>query len=158
MTATGREIRRGGVADLDAVLALEQGIAEAPHWRREDYLAILQAGEVPRCLFIAAEGPEMLGYAVGAVWREGAGAKGRGELESVAVSAAERRSGLGRKLCGAVVAWCREKEADRVELEVRSTSAGAIALYRQLGFEVTGTRPRYYSEPVGDALLMRLDL
>ena len=157
MTGGGREVRRGEVGDIDAVLALEQGIAEAPHWTREDYVAIFRPGGVGRRLFVAAGAGAILGYAVGAVWREDAGAA-RGELESVAVAAAERRSGLGRLLCAAVVTWCGEMGADRVELEVRSTSAGAVALYRQIGFETAGVRPRYYTQPADDALLMRLRL
>jgi ribosomal-protein-alanine N-acetyltransferase len=33
-----------------------------------------------------------------------------------------------------------------------------MGLYRGLGFIPVGHRPRYYSDPVDDAVLMRLDL
>jgi ribosomal-protein-alanine N-acetyltransferase len=45
-----------------------------------------------------------------------------------------------------------------MELEVRASSAGAIALYTGLGFVEAGRRPGYYAEPKDDAVLMRLEL
>jgi ribosomal-protein-alanine N-acetyltransferase len=41
-------------------------------------------------------------------------------------------------------------------LEVRASNAAALGLYRLLGFAETGRRPRYYHDPVEDAVLMRL--
>jgi ribosomal-protein-alanine N-acetyltransferase len=41
---------------------------------------------------------------------------------------------------------------------VREGNVGAIALYRQLGFEVEGRRRGYYRDPVEDGVLMRLKL
>jgi ribosomal-protein-alanine N-acetyltransferase len=80
------------------------------------------------------------------------------ELESVAVANSVRRSGIGRALCDAVIAWAREQGAAEIELEVRTSSSGAIALYTQLGFATVGARAKYYRGPVEDAVLMRLDL
>jgi ribosomal-protein-alanine N-acetyltransferase len=80
------------------------------------------------------------------------------ELESVGVADSARRAGIGRALCEAVIAWVRGQGAEQIELEVRSRSDGAIALYRGLGFAAVGMRPKYYREPVDDAVLMRLAL
>ena len=80
------------------------------------------------------------------------------ELESVAVDLRARRGGVGRALCGAVMDWCRRQGAAAVELEVRAASGGAIDLYRGLGFVAVGRRAGYYSGPLDDAVLMRLDL
>ena len=41
-------------------------------------------------------------------------------------------------------------------LEVRVSNGAAQSLYRQRGFAVVGRRPRYYSLPTEDALVMRL--
>jgi ribosomal-protein-alanine N-acetyltransferase len=110
---------------------------------------------VRRCFFVAETEGRLVGFAVGKV--VGSDGKGVAELESVAVEAAARRGGVGRALCGAVADWCRGEGVATLELEVRSGSAGAIALYSGLGFVVVGRRVRYYREPVEDALLMRLD-
>lgn len=149
-------VRLAAVADLDAVLRLEQGIATAPHWSEEQYAAILHAGDdgaLRRCLFVATANERVVGFAVGM-----AIANASSELESVAVDALHRLGGVGRLLCEAVIAWCRGQGAKEIDLEVRATSAGAIALYRGLGFEASGHRLAYYSQPADDALLMRLDL
>jgi [ribosomal protein S18]-alanine N-acetyltransferase len=159
MSAEGVRVRIAETADVAGVVALERGIVEAPHWAEAVYAAILNAdvgGAVRRCFFVVEAQGRLLGFAVGKVISSGA--DGVGELESVAVDGAVRRMGVGKALCGAVVAWCRGQGARALELEVRAGSGGAIALYRGLGFVVGGRRREYYREPVEDAVLMRLDL
>jgi ribosomal-protein-alanine N-acetyltransferase len=147
-------IRVAGMADLDGVIALERRTAEAPHWAAGEYVGMLEGGSgaVRRCLLVAEMEDVLAGFAVGKV----AGADGErvGEIESVAVDAARRRGGVGRALCGAVIAWCDGEGAAAIELEVRAGSAGAIALYRGLGFVEVGRRKGYYRDPEEDALLM----
>ena len=158
MSVAGLQVRAGIAADLDAVVALERAVGEAPHWGEAEYAAIVssQDGGVRRCLLVAEAEGRLVGFAVGKVI--GAGPDCVAELESVVVEARTRRGGVGRALCGAVVEWCRGQGAAALELEVRAGSAGAIALYDGLGFVVVGRRGAYYSGPVEDALLMRLDL
>jgi ribosomal-protein-alanine N-acetyltransferase len=158
MSVAGFCVRAGGVEDLAAVVALERGVAEAPHWSEVEYEGIVRVreGGVRRCLLVAEAEGRVVGFAVGKV--VGAGPEGLAELESVAVDAAARRMGVGRDLCGAVVGWSRGQGAAAAELEVRVGSSGAIALYAGLGFVEVGRRRGYYHAPEDDALLMRLEL
>jgi [ribosomal protein S18]-alanine N-acetyltransferase len=156
MSADGFRVRSAVVGDLAGVVALERSVAEAPHWGDAEYAAIVDGGVVRRCLLIAVAEGRLLGFAVGKMI--GSGAEGVAELESVVVAEAARRGGVGRALCGGVVAWCRDEGAGVVELEVRAGSAGAIALYEGLGFVAVGRRRGYYGEPVEDAVMMRLEL
>jgi [ribosomal protein S18]-alanine N-acetyltransferase len=158
MSTAGFCVRAGGVEDLAAVVALERGVAEAPHWSEAEYAGIIQVreGGVRRGLWVAEAEGRVVGFAVGKV--VGAGPEGLAELESVAVDAAARRMGVGRELCGAVVGWSRRQGAAAVELEVRAGSVGAIALYAGLGFVGVGRRRGYYDAPKDDAVLMRLEL
>ena len=151
-------VRLAGVADIEGVIQLERGILEAPHWAGAEYAAMLapESGSVRRCLFVAEEELGLIGFAVGKVI--GIGLESSSELESVAVAASARRAGIGRVLCAAVIDWCGAQGAAAIELEVRAAGMGAIALYSGLGFVVEGRRPRYYREPVDDAVLMRLKL
>lgn len=151
-------VRLADAADLEAVIQLERATAEAPHWAESEYAAmlVLASGAVRRCLFVAEGELGLVGFAVGKVI--GTGSESSSELESVAVAASARRAGVGRMLCAAVIDWCRAQGGVAIQLEVRAASVGAIALYSGLGFVVEGRRPRYYQEPVDDAVLMRLKL
>jgi ribosomal-protein-alanine N-acetyltransferase len=78
------------------------------------------------------------------------------ELGNVAVSAPARGAGVGGALVDAVVERIKERGATECYLEVRESNDAAQSLYRQRGFVVVGRRPRYYSLPTEDALVMRL--
>jgi ribosomal-protein-alanine N-acetyltransferase len=140
---------------------MERGIAEAPHWPETEYAAIVESvnetsGTIRRCLLVAEQEGCLVGFAVGKVIITGT--TGMAELESIAVDVKARRVGVGRALCESVVNWCLKQGAQSLELEVRAGGNPAIALYRGLGFLVTGRRSGYYRDPVEDALLMRLSL
>ncbi|QNI35891.1 GNAT family N-acetyltransferase [Edaphobacter albus] len=146
------------MSDLGAVMALERGVEEAPHWNEEEYASTIrdEPGVVRRLLVIAEHAGELVGLAVGKVIDTGASAVA--ELESVVVAQEARRMGVGRALCEEVIAWARGEGAVDVELEVRSANAPARALYRNLGFVEVGVRKRYYHSPGDDAVLMNLNM
>jgi len=156
-------IRAAVSADIEAVADLDRRTQNVPHWSVADYLAALSPADGPgrapgtrRCFFVAEAWPEIVGFAVGRVTV--LEAEVLAELESVAVAESLRRAGIGRALCGAVIAWARRQGAAQIELEVRSRSYGPIALYNSLGFVTAGVRPGYYRDPADDAVLMRLAL
>lgn len=150
-------IRPGTTDDVEEVFLLERGVPEAPHWSKAEYEAMVRQpegqGGVQRCLLVAEIDKTLIGFAVGKVVTAAECA----ELESVAVLSAIRRMGVGGRLCREAIAWCRRQGAVAMELEVRSASAQARALYERLGFVVEGVRAGYYREPDDDAVLMRLD-
>lgn len=146
------KVERARIEDLSAIVALERVTAGAPHWAEREYLrAIEDLGGPRRCLLVVRDEQGLAGFAVGSVTAEVA------ELESVAVRAATRRCGVGGMLCEAVVSWAWAEGAEAVELEVRAESVAAQTLYAELGFQMSGRRPVYYSEPREDAVLMRLE-
>ena len=139
--------------DIQAILALDQTCAEAPHWTEAQYRAIVSPSQdaPERCLLVAKSPNEITGFAAGKLVADEA------ELETVAVSPMHRRSGLGRALCTAVITWAWDRGARRMELEVRASSVGPLALYRDLGFVIVGRRTKYYAAPRENAVLMRLE-
>lgn len=154
----GISIRAALDCDVSGVVAIERGVAEASHWAEAEYRRLTETqggvGGVKRRLFVAERDGAVVGFAVGSVVLSA----GTAELESVAVLPSSRRLGVGKALCEAVMVWCREQGARLMELEVRSASGGARALYEGLGFTVEGVRKAYYREPPDNALLMRLSL
>jgi [ribosomal protein S18]-alanine N-acetyltransferase len=144
-------IRRASPADLEAILAIEQACDEAPHWSRPSWLEALSEGEgnePTRASFLAEGNSGIIGFSVVSCTGELA------ELESIAVSKPARCQGIGKALCRQGMDWSRDLGAAVIELEVRASSDGALALYRLLGFVEQGRRRGYYRNPAEDAVLM----
>lgn len=72
---------------------------------------------------------------------------------NVATHPSWRRQGLGRKMMNHVLRAARMRSARLITLEVRRSNRPAIELYRSLGFDSVGVRPRYY-ENLEDAIVM----
>ena len=79
---------------------------------------------------------------------------GEMQVQNIATSPAMRRKGVAARLLEHAIARNRAKLSS-ICLEVRLSNTAAIALYEKLGFEKTGTRPKYYPDGE-DALLMTL--
>jgi ribosomal protein S18 acetylase RimI-like enzyme len=62
---------------------------------------------------------------------------------TIAVHEGHQRQGIGRALMNELLRWARASpHVEKVELQVRSSNAGAIALYRSLGFVEEGRKTR----------------
>lgn len=75
-------------------------------------------------------------------------------INTVAVNPTMRRQGIARRLLRYILESTR---AARATLEVRRSNVAAQKLYETLGFAITAVRPRYYSNPEEDALVMWLN-
>src|SRR5205085_228208 len=75
-------------------------------------------------------------------------------VNTLAVAAASRRQGLGSILMRAAMADAAAAGATKATLEVRASNEAALALYRRLGFDVAARRPRYYTKPEEDGLIL----
>ncbi len=73
---------------------------------------------------------------------------------NVATAVEARRRGVGRALMEAAEAEGSARGARLSTLEVRRSNAGAIALYRAIGYRQVGIRPNYYAEENEDAIVM----
>jgi ribosomal-protein-alanine N-acetyltransferase len=141
-----------GVADLDAVLAIEGASYRFP-WTRGNFVDSLAAGY--RCtLRLAAEGG-LAGYAVAMP------AVDEMHLLNLTVSPELQGRGHARALLQDLVAHCRERGQTSLWLEVRPSNQRARELYTRLGFLEAGLRRAYYPAPSGrreDALVMSLPI
>ena len=71
------------------------------------------------------------------------------EILSVALGRPARGRGHSRDLLSRHLAELELAGAARVHLEVEQGNVPAIALYRRLGFVLSGMRPGYYARPDG---------
>ncbi len=138
-------LRRGTMADLDAVVAIEQAVFPAP-WTRRMFEESLCG---PGAAFVVAHiDQRIVGYALVRIIADEA------ELLTIAVALNAQRQGIGDRLMQWVIAQAQAARATMLYLEVRVSNAAAQRLYQRCGFAPCGRRVRYYQQPIEDALVM----
>lgn len=70
----------------------------------------------------------------------------KGHVVSIAVLPHGRRKGVAQALMIMAMEGMRYYKAKQCYLEVRVTNAAGVALYKKLGFDVSRTSNRYYSD------------
>ena len=78
-------------------------------------------------------------------------------LMNLAVIESMRHRGIARSLVSTALQTGVSQSAHRAVLEVRASNRTAQTLYQGFGFSQTAIRPKYYTNPVEDAVLMELD-
>lgn len=139
-------LRRAGLADLDAVLAIEALAFPVP-WTRGMFVETL--GQAGTAMVGAEDDGVLVGYALVRVVLEEA------EVLTIAVAPSHQRDGIGRQLLDWMIAHARDAAAHALFLDVRAGNHAAQRLYARCGFHVIATRRGYYHTPVEDAVVMR---
>lgn len=148
----GTRLRRAGPGDLARLCAIERTAHDHP-WSDEMLRRELAS---PHSTVLCAE---VAGPGEGAIAAFVVYWVIHDELHvlDVATAPEARRRGLARALLREAAADGAGRGAVRALLEVRRSNAGAIALYRALGFLQDTVRRRYYQDGE-DAVLMSLPL
>jgi ribosomal-protein-alanine N-acetyltransferase len=142
------DVRPMTVAQLDECWRLDQRcFVDGEAYSRDTFEYLLTA---PESLSYRAVTPNgiMAGFIIGLIEPDHTG-----HVTTVGVAPEHRRRGLGYKLMWKIEDGFRRRNVRLVRLEVRSVNTSAQQLYRNLGYTVTQTLPRYYSNG-GDGLLM----
>jgi len=156
MTGFAWTIEPATAESLQGILAIEEACFSAP-WTRKMLEAELSGN--PFAHFLLArqaraaetEVESIVGYLCYWIVFEEV------RLMNLAVIESMRHRGIARSLVMAALRTGLSQSAHRAVLEVRTSNEGAKALYHALGFHDLAVRPKYYSNPVEDALLMELD-
>lgn len=141
-------VRPASVGELTALIEIERAAQQHP-WSIGQLAQSLQDDVV----LVAQRGTDLVAYCALQVVLDEAG------LLNIAVQPASRRQGIARQLLQSAFAQMRARGCRRCFLEVRASNAGAIALYRELGFVFDGIRRNYYSADSGreDAWLFHVE-
>ena len=75
------------------------------------------------------------------------------EIMQIVVDQQYQRRGLALQLFTFIVVEAKQKQIQKIELEVRVSNHAAISLYEKIGFTRVGIRKKYYSNGE-DAVLM----
>ena len=121
-------------SDLDLVVKNEVDAYEHP-WTKRIFIDCLRSGY--QC-WVLANKQQIIAHGVMSV------ASGECHLLTLCVSPEFQRQGFARKLFQILLDRAFKLEASVCFLEVRSSNAGAIALYQSMGFVQVGERRNYY--------------
>lgn len=147
------QLRRAAIEDVPAIMELERSIFVNDAWSERSMRSEVGGEHGYYLVAFLPETPERIdGYAGLLAPRGGV----EGDIQTIAVAPHARRRGLGRILMLSLIGEARKRGAREVFLEVRADNPGAQALYRELGFEEIGVRPKYYQPDGVDAVVMRL--
>lgn len=145
-------IRPALAEDLEGIHRVERASFPDP-WSMQTFVDVLvRESEGSAQLLVACEGGAVVGFVVAER------ADPEVHIANVAIDPARRRSGIGRSLMDAVLAWACDEGLEEAWLEVRQSNTAARNLYRALGFSAVSTRRGYYRWPTEDAVVMVLHL
>jgi [ribosomal protein S18]-alanine N-acetyltransferase len=134
-------------ADIDAIVVLEAESFTNP-WPRETLVWELRNSDVTQVYLLRDDEDRAVAFCLCWVIFDEL------HINTLAVSTAVRRTGLATSLLRQVMAEAAAAGATRATLEVRASNSAALALYAGLGFSVTASRTRYYTQPEEDALIL----
>ena len=138
-------LRRMTLADVPAVMELENALFPEDAWRQNTLLGELS--EPSRHYVVAETDGEIIGYA---------GLRcvpPQGDVQTMAVARDHWGRGVGRTLLTELLDEATRRGSTHVFLEVRDDNPRAQKLYTDFGFEQVGVRRGYYNG--ADAIVMR---
>ena len=133
--------------DLDEVAELEARCFTNP-WTREMLARELAQSDVAHVFLLRLPDRRLAGFC--SCWI----VADELHVNTLVVDMPYRQRRLGVGLMAWVIDEAARRGATRATLEVRESNEPARRLYASLGFEVVARRPRYYSQPVEDALIL----
>ena len=136
-------LRAAGPGDLELFAALEAEVFSEDPW----------TSSPASRYWIATDGSgDVVGYGGAKVGGDQA------DVMTIGVRTHARGQGIGATILDALLAWSREAGAREIFLDVRPSNESAIHLYETRGFVEIGRRPRYFRNPVEEAVEMRASL
>ncbi|GHB30104.1 GNAT family N-acetyltransferase [Salinicola rhizosphaerae] len=136
-----RTLRHGLSADVDALYRLEGRCFEGDRFSRRQLSHLLTRANAVTLVAVAEEAG-LVGYGTVLFRRNSRTAR----LYSFCVDPQARGSGLGRELLGRLEQSARERDCERLSLEVRADNRIAMGLYRRMGFIAHRWLDDYYAD------------
>ena len=141
-------LRVAGPGDLELFAALEAEVFAEDPWTPY-MLAEELSSPASRYWIARGEDDTPLGYAGVKIGGDQA------DVMTIGVRPEARGRGLGAALLDTLLRWAAAAGAHEIFLDVRPSNAAAIGLYESRGFVEIGRRPRYFRNPVEEAMEMR---
>jgi ribosomal-protein-alanine N-acetyltransferase len=141
------------LADLPAVIAIDQQSFSLP-WPERSFHFELEQNEASRVWVAEIQSADAIPVLVGMIigWL----IVDEIHIATIATAPAFRHQGIGRRLMVHLLRESFNEGAAKSFLEVRRSNEAARQMYRSLGYQEDGVRPRYYQDNHEDAILMSL--
>lgn len=133
------------IADIDRVLGIEKDCFPDP-WPRSAFEDIVKSRD--HGAVVAVADVKLIAYGCYLIVGPEA------HLTNLAVSPKFRRKRVAGQILAHILEVAQRKECEYILLEVRPRNESARAFYENAGFKLLYRRPRYYRNPVEDALVM----
>lgn len=143
-------VRKMIIEDIDGVLDVEKKSFTTP-WSKDAFISEIKKNMLADYI-VAEKDNKIVGY--GGVWF----IVDEGHITNIATHPEVRGQGIGNVIVENIISMCREKDMERMTLEVRKSNEVAQSLYKKYGFESCGVRPKYYSDTKEDAVIMWKEL
>ncbi len=138
-------IEEADIGSVSGIALIELECFSTP-WSRT---AIAESmGHEPWHFLVAKIGSEVVGYVGVYVILD------EGQISNIAVLPSFRGRGIGKMLLDALFELCSKLGCQKITLELRKSNTSVLGLYKKCGFEIVGSRPKFYSNPTEDAILM----
>lgn len=133
-------IRKAGLQDLDALVAIENAAFSADRISRRSFRHLLTRAHADTRVY--EDDGRLLGYVM-LLFHTGTSLA---RMYSLAVQPDARGGGIGERLIRTAEEVALEEGCISLRLEVRRDNAAAIALYGRLGYRQFGMKPDYYED------------
>ena len=141
--------RPANESDLQQIYDIEQSVMPTP-WSMKSFQDAFMSNN---SLFtVATDDYRIYGFSILYITAPEA------ELPDIVVDSKYFRKGIGKGLLLDTISRARDKGVDTIFLEVRKSNLPALNLYKGIGFEEIGVRKYFYSNPVEDAICMKLEI
>ena len=127
----GVHIRQAGPADHAAIAATDLGAFTTP-WQMSGEV-IRQAIPLAELLTVAEVDGQMVGYQLTTPSQQGA------HLARLAVLPSWQGNGIGKALVSHLIEYYNHRNIRELTVNTQDTNAASLAVYRQIGFTLTGT-------------------
>jgi len=134
--------------DMEQVVAIDQASFSLP-WPERSFRFEATDNPASRAWVAESDG-KIIGMIVAWLFVDEA------HIATIATHPDYRRQGIANRLLVHTLQTVMSEGAKSSFLEVRASNIAAQEMYRQLGFEESGRRPRYYKDNDEDAILMTL--
>ena len=134
------------VEDLDCVMLIEKQNFSTP-WHKEHFEYEISENPFGK-MFVLVDCDTIIGYfGIWITFEEC-------QITTITVENNYKGKGYGNKMMEKIIHEAKEALCERISLEVRESNQIARHLYEKYDFIEISRRPRYYTNPLEDAIVM----